>query len=99
MGYPNFGSFFIAIESGANNAIAGSLGGINAGVSVAAGLQVSILLKHTLQAGANTFALNSGAAVAIKSHLNKANNIATAYAVGSIVTLVFDGAIWQDISQ
>jgi hypothetical protein len=61
-------------------------------------LRVSVKLAHTLQAGANTFALN-GAPLAIKSHRNTANNIATAYASGAVVELIYDGTQWEDVSQ
>lgn len=91
---------YIASETGANNAIAGALtdaSGTN--VTLAAGLRVVILLAHTLQAGANTFALNGGLAKDIKSHNNPANNIGTAYAVGGLVDLMYDGTQWQDMSQ
>lgn len=87
---------YIATESGANNAIAGTFTGAP---TLVAGLRVSILLAHTLQAGANTFAYAGGAAKDIKSHLDPANNIATAYAVGSLVDLMYDGTQWQDMSQ
>jgi hypothetical protein len=85
---------YIATESGVNNAIAGAL----TGVTLAAGLTVSVKLAHTLQAGANTFNLNAGGAVNIKSHLNTGNNIGTAYTAG-IVTLIYDGTQWEDMSQ
>lgn len=86
---------YIATEGGANNAISGTL----TGVTLVAGLQVQILLAHTLQAGANTFNLNGGGALAIKSHRNTASNIGVAYAVGGVISLMYDGAIWQDVSQ
>lgn len=87
---------YIATETGANNAIAGAL---PAAVVLAAGLTVKILLAHSLQAGANTFALTGGSAKAIKSHFNPATNLATAYVVGGIITLTYDGTVWQDQSQ
>lgn len=90
---------FIASETGANNAIAGALtdaAGNN--VSLAAGLRVLILLAHTLQAGANTFTLNS-TSKNIKSSANPANNIGAGYVVGSIVDLMYDGTQWQDMRQ
>lgn len=90
------GPNYIASETGANNAIVGTFSGAP---SLVAGLLVYILLAHTLQAGANTFAYGGGAAKNIKSHLAVANNIATAYAVGSIVSLIYDGTSWQDLSQ
>lgn len=91
---------YIASETGATNAIIGALvDSAGNAIPLAAGLSVSILLAHTLQAGANTFALNGGAAKNIKSHFNVANNIGTAYAVGSIVGLIYDGTQFQDQSQ
>lgn len=90
---------YIATETGSNNAIAGALvDATGTNVPLAAGLRVLILLAHTLQAGANTFALN-GTAKNLKSHLNPANNIATAYVSGSLVDMVYDGTQWQDMSQ
>lgn len=91
---------YIASETGANNAIAGAL--LDAGgtaIPLAAGVRVTILLAHTLQVGANTFNLNAGGAVNIKSSRNPANNIATAYAVGGILTITYDGTQWVDMSQ
>lgn len=91
---------FIASETGTNNAIAGSLSDVAGNVvALATGLAVGVVLAHTLQAGANTFAFNSAGTKNIKSHFNKANNIATAYAVGSIVGLIYDGVEWQDQAQ
>jgi hypothetical protein len=84
------------LESGANNAIATPAG---SGPRMVAGLQVQILLGHSLQAGANTFAYNGGAALPIVSHRNPANNIAAGYVVGSIISLIFNSNLWQDISQ
>jgi hypothetical protein len=86
---------YIATETGANNAIAGAL----AGVTLQAGLEVSVKLAHTLQAGANTFNLNGGGAVAIKSHYNIANNIATVYAATGVITMIYDGTEWLDMAQ
>jgi hypothetical protein len=90
------GTGYIATEGGANNAITTAAG---SGPTLTTGLTVSILLAHTLQAGANTLAYNGGAALAIKSHFNTANNIGTAYAVGGVITLVYNGTIWLDASQ
>lgn len=87
---------YIASETGMNNAIAGSL----SYVTLSAGLQVTVKLAHTLQgAGANTFNLNTGGALSIKSHLNTGNNIATGYATGGLITLMYDGTQWEDMSQ
>jgi len=90
---------YIATESGANNAIAGALldaGGV--AVPLAAGLRVTVKLAHTLQAGANTFVLNT-VSKAIKSHLNAANDIATVYAATGFIDLLYDGVEWLDMSQ
>lgn len=89
------GPNYIATESGANNAIVGSL----TGVPLAAGLTVTVKLAHTLQAGANTFDYNGGGAVAIKSGRNVANDIGTAYAATGVITLMYDGTQWVDCSQ
>ncbi len=93
---------YIASETGANNAIVGAL--LNAsGAAVAttpvAGLRFSIKLSHSLQAGANTLALNGGSATAIKGHRNPANDIGTAYVSGGIVDLMGDGTAYLDMSQ
>lgn len=88
-------SNFIATETGANNAIAGAL----PGVTLVPGLMVVIQLAHTLQAGANTFNLNGGGALAIKSHSNVATDIGTAYAATGIIDLVYNGTLWLDMSK
>lgn len=91
---------YISSETGGNNAIAGALtnaSGTN--ITLAEGLAVSIKLAHTLQAGANTFDLNGGGAVAIKKHTNPASDLSTAYASGGIIQLIYDGSVWQDMSQ
>lgn len=91
---------YIASETGANNAIAGALvDALAVAVPLATGLRVTVKLGHTLQAGANTFNLNAGGAVAIKSGRNVANNIGTAYAATGVVTLFYDGTEWVDVSQ
>ncbi len=87
---------YIATENGANNAIACAVG---SGPALLTGIVVTVQLAHTLQAGANTFAYLGGTALAIKSHFNTANNIATAYAATGTITLQYNGAIWKDLSQ
>jgi hypothetical protein len=77
---------YIATETGSNNAIAGAL----VGAVLQSGLTITVKLAHTLQVGANTFALNGGAGVAIKSAWNPANNIATAVAATATITLLYD---------
>lgn len=88
---------YIATEGGANNAITGTL----TGVATGDGLCVSIQLAHTLQAGANTFALNGGSAVAIKSAKNTANNIAAGWAATGRPLLCYSSTlpVWLDMSQ
>lgn len=85
---------FINVETGANNAIAGS-----ASAGMISGIQMTILLAHTLQAGPNTFNYNAGGPKPIRSSRNPANNIATAYAVGGVIRLLWDGTEWLDLSQ
>lgn len=93
-------SNFIATESGANNAIAGALLTNNgAAVPLTTGLTVVVDLAHTLQVGANTFNLNAGGALAIKSGRNVANDIAVGYAATGVITLFYNGTLWQDMSQ
>lgn len=91
---------YISSETGGNNAIAGALtNAAGTNITLAEGLAVSIKLAHTLQAGANTFDLNGGGAVAIKKHTNPASDLSTAYASGGIIQLIYDGSVWQDMSQ
>ena len=88
---------YIGTETGSNNAIAGTL--TNAPTLVT-GLEVTVsLASHTLQAGSNTFNYAGGGALSIKSHFNPANNIGTAYALASFVTLRFNGSVWLDMAQ
>lgn len=89
---------YITTESGANNAIVGTLAGAPA---LADGLTLSVLLAHSLQAGANTFAYAGGSAVSIKSHRNTANNIGTAYVSGGTINLQYNSTAtaWLDLSQ
>jgi len=90
---------YIASETGSNNAIAGALTDASAvAVPLVAGLRVSVLLAHSLQAGANTFVFNT-VSKSIKSHRNPANDIGTAYVSGGSVELMYDGTQWQDMSQ
>lgn len=87
-------------EGGANNAITCNLvDQAGTGLTLAAGLKITLLLAHSLQAGGNTLAINGGATKAIKSHRNPANDIGTAYVSGGIIELIYDGTQWQDLSQ
>ncbi len=86
--------------AGSNNAITGDLDdALGVAIVASPGLRVSVLLANSLQAGANTFALSGGAAVAIKSHYNPATDIATAYVSGGLIEMIYDGSVWQDLSQ
>ena len=95
---------FTTDETGANNAIEFQLLTQQGNqIQIEPGLRVQVLLAHSLQAGANTAAMNGGQAYPIKSHRNPANNIATAYVVGAVVDLLFiqNGVspAWLDMSQ
>jgi hypothetical protein len=93
-------TLYISAETGANNAIAGALNDpTGAAWPLTTGMQVTVKLAHTLQVGANTFNLNGGGALGIKSSRNPANNIAVAYASGGVITLRYDGTQWVDVSQ
>lgn len=85
------------VASGVANAITGS------GPPLQVGLRLLVTIATTLQAGANTFAYNGGAAIAIKSHRVPANDIGAAYAgAHSVIDLAYGvtGAnIWVDMSQ
>ena len=86
---------YYATDAGANNAVTALVPGL----PQVKGACVTLVLGHTLQAGANTFALNAATAVAIKSHFNVANNLGTAYAATGTVQLFYDGTEWIDLSQ
>lgn len=88
---------FVFTETGVNNAIAGVT--LPGALSLTPGMQICVNLAHTLQAGANTFNFNGTGAVAIKSHFNQGNNIATGYAVGGIWCGIYNATNWLDISQ
>ncbi len=91
---------YIASETGANNALVAALldesGNV---VTVAAGLRVSIKLAHSLQAGANTFNLNAHGTDSVKKASNPATDLAVTAVSGSILSLVFDGTVWQVTGQ
>ncbi len=88
---------------GAANAITAALTddtGTNIALTDGLRLQIDLNTK-TLQAGANTLDFNGGGAVAILSHNNPANNIATAYAANGFIDLVYSSTTpgWLDMSQ
>lgn len=86
---------YIATENGANNAIACAAA---SGPALAIGLVVTVLLAHSLQAGANTFAYNGGATAAIKLNTNPATDIGTAYVSGGVIVLFYNGTVWMELS-
>lgn len=88
-------AYFISIETGATNAIAAAL----PNVPLLRGVQVAVILGHTLQAGANTFNLNATGAKAIRSGRNPSANIAVGYVANAVIALVYDGTQWLDMSQ
>lgn len=83
----------------ANAPVATLVNSSGANITVATGLRITLALTAALQAGANTLNLNGAGASAIKKHTNPANDIGVAYVNGSIVDLIFDGTVWQDMSQ
>jgi hypothetical protein len=83
------------VDGGADNAISGSLEGQN----MSAGLCVNVKLRHSMQAGSNTFDFNRGGAVPIRSHLDTAHDIAAGYVANGFIVLCYDGVEWVDISQ
>lgn len=86
----------VAAETGANTALVATLAG---GPVLATGLVITIQLGHTLQAGANTLNYNATGVKSILSHLNTANNLGTAYAATGLLTVIYNGTAWLDISQ
>ncbi len=85
--------------AGANNAITSPVGSQPPYV----GLIVSVTLANSLQAGANTFAYAGGAALAVKSHLNPASNLAAAYVATGVANLqlanIAGTLTWLDLGQ
>jgi hypothetical protein len=95
------GPNYVATEGGANNAITFNLvdaSGQN--VPLSPGLRVVVQLAHSLQAGANTAAMNGGSAKSIFSHrTGTSGNIATAYTSTGCIDMVYNGSNWMDMSQ
>ena len=88
-------TFYAALDAGASNAITASIPGL----PQVKGTCVAVVLANTLQAGADTFALNGGTAKNIKSHYNAANNIGTAYANTGVWKGCYDGTEYLDESE
>lgn len=85
----------VLVETGANNAIVSAKGTT---APLASRPVVTVLLAHTLHAGANTYDNGEGPKP-IKSHLNPAANIGTPYSVGGVIEMKFDGTNWLDLGQ
>lgn len=85
---------------GVNNAITVTLTDSDgANVTLAAGLSLYVNLGAlTLQAGANTLALNGGLAKSIKAGGSLAD-IASDYVAGAIVHMIYDGTQWEVMGQ
>lgn len=85
---------------GVNNAITVTLvdsAGVN--ITQQAGLCMTLKLAPTLQAGANTIALNGAAVANLKKHTDPSANIGTAYAANGFINVCFDGTSYLDMSQ
>jgi hypothetical protein len=91
------GAVYIATETGSNNAIAAALlDSQGSPVPLASGLTVMVRLAHSLrQVGSNTFTLN-GTTKSIAGGI--ASSGQSPYAPYDIITLVYDGTSWRDIS-
>lgn len=92
---------WIATQGGSNNAITLTLNDSQGSpVPLVQGLKLTFRLStNTLQAGANTIVFNGSAAKDLKSSRNPANNIGTAYAAGGMVSVMYDGVRFMDLSQ
>jgi hypothetical protein len=88
---------YIGTTGGVNNAITGTL----TGAVVQSGLCVTVQLAHSLQSGANTFALNGGAAVAIKKATDPTADLGTALTTSGLINLCYraTGPAWLATGQ
>jgi hypothetical protein len=80
-------------EQGVNNALIA----IGQNITLVLGQPVQIQTAHTCGSGC-TIKWN-GTVYNLKSGYNPASNIANSYAVGAIITAMFDGAVFQDARQ
>ena len=80
-------------ETGANNALVTTYF-----MPLQSLLTITIPLNHSLQAGANTISYNA-TVKNLRSRRNPASNIAAAYVAGGLLTCVYDGTQWLDVSQ
>ncbi len=90
-------NYVVGSGSSANTIVGALTDGAGTAVPLAAGLHVLVKADSTLQAGANTFNLNGGGAVAIVT--NTGRNLKTIYLTGAILDLVYDGTNWQMINS
>jgi hypothetical protein len=95
------GFAYIAVETGANNAIATAVG---SGPPLIDGLRLVIRLAHTLRGGGlgNTLDyLTTGSPLPIVSHFDGSTNQATGYGAGGDIDVVYKSgsAVWLDMSQ
>jgi hypothetical protein len=82
------------IAGGSSNALTATVPGL----SQVAGAQMTVFVgSTTLQAGANTIALNGGSATAIKKASAPTVDLSTAIAANGIVSLVFNGSSWLQL--
>ena len=89
----------ILSETGANNAIAGQV--LDAGsvqIPVTTGFKATFILAHSLQAGANTVSIN-GVTAPLKSSRNYTATITTAYAANGVISVLYNGTNYLDLSQ
>ena len=91
----------IVTAGGSSNAITGALLDANGGtVTVAAGLRVLVACgSYTLQAGANTFNLNSHGTDSIKQSTTPTHDLVTAIAANGYIDLLFNGTSWLAMGQ
>jgi len=95
------------IDAGAANALVATLTAIVSGVLPSrtihpeAGMRVIVKTRNALQAGANTFNLNSHGTDSIvkQSSGALAHNLTTVIASGAMLEMVFDGTYWQVVGQ
>lgn len=90
----SIGPNYVVAASSASNALTAPLVDIAGNsIALAAGLHILLKTDATLQAGANTLALNGGAAKSIFNN-GATRNLKTTTAVGFIADLIYDGTNW-----
>lgn len=95
------GPNYVASSAGSSNAATFNLTDPNGNnVALAAGLRVTLQLGVSLQAGANTIAMNGGSAKNLFSHrTGTSGNIAVAYTATGCIDIAYNGVNWMDMSQ